>query len=178
MADVPRWSVVEIELAGQVEHSRLPDGTGPTIRLISPSGRDHRVEAFWDGGRRWLARSAPARSGAGAGAPGVTPTRCTPPPGVRVRGADCHRPLSHGPLRVAADRRHLNTDGTLLLARRHRVERRPALHRPRLARVLSIRREQGFTSVQFVTTQWRGWPLAEVFVDAEELDEYRGISTS
>lgn len=174
MADVPRWSVVEIELAGQVEHSRLPDGTGPTIRLISPSGRDHRVEAFWDGGRRWLARFAPGEIGRWRWR-----SRCDADPGLHAATGEFEcvaptatGPLSHGPLRVAADRRHLeHADGTPFFWLADTAWNGALRSTDRdWPEYLSIRREQGFTSVQFVTTQWRGWPLAEVFVDAEELD--------
>jgi len=84
------------------------------VVFTGPEGREQRVPAFWAGGQTWRVRFAPP-----------SPGRYT----FRTISADTSNPdlhgqagvlevseytgdsplLKHGPVRVAADRRHLNT---------------------------------------------------------------------
>ncbi len=169
MDEVPLWSVWETEIVGDLEHDRLPEGA-VTIRLISPSGEKHRVEGFWDGGRGWRARFAPGETGLWRWR-----SRCASDSGLDgcagefmcVEAAESGL-ISHGPLWVAADRRHLeHADGTPFPWLGDTAWN-GALRADEAdwAEYLDLRREQGFTVVQFVITQWRGWPEAGVYSDA------------
>ncbi|MFP4248864.1 MAG: DUF4038 domain-containing protein [Armatimonadota bacterium] len=173
MDTVSQWSVWEGELAGEVAHASLPSDVTVSVRLTAPSGQDHRIDAFWDGGSSWRARFAPGEIGrwrwtsrcdADAGPDGASGEfEC-------VGAGD--GPLSGGPLRVAEDRRHFeHADGTAFFWLADTAWN-GALRGDESdwAEYLSLRREQGFTAVQFVTTQWRGWPEAGVFDDAVGLD--------
>ncbi|MGI5818703.1 MAG: DUF4038 domain-containing protein [Armatimonadota bacterium] len=174
MDRVSQWNVLEIELAGEVEHDRLPAETAATVRLVSPSGVEQKVDAFWDGGARWLARFAPGETGrwrwrsrceADAGLDGVSGE-------FECVGATADQPLHEGPLRVADDRRHLeHADGTPFFWLADTAWN-GALRATEAdwAEYLALRHEQGFTAIQFVTTQWRGWPTAGVFDDSDGLD--------
>ncbi|MFW5868555.1 MAG: DUF4038 domain-containing protein [Armatimonadota bacterium] len=174
MTRLPQWSVHEIEMTGAVEHDRLPGEVETTVRFVSPSGEDHRVEAFWDGGAVWRARFAPGETGRWRWR-----SRSADDEGLDGRSGEFEcvdagggAPLSRGPLRVAPDGRHFeHADGTPFFWLADTAWN-GALRADEAdwAEYLSLRREQGFTAVQFVTTQWRGWPEAEVFDDSDGLD--------
>lgn len=174
MTQVPMWSVQEIELRGEIEHDRLPVGTEVSVRFVGPSRQDHRVDAFWDGGATWRVRFAPGETGRWRWR-----VRCEQDASLDGQAGEfacvvgeAEQPLRGGPLRVADDHRHLeHADGTPFFwladtawngALRSTEED--------WADYLALRRAQGFTAVQFVTTQWRGWPGAEVFDDSDGLD--------
>ena len=169
MDEVARWAVWEAELVADAASEGLPEAV-PTIRLISPSGQEHRVEAFWDGGASWRARFAPDEEGRWRWR-----SRCATDPSLDDRAGEficvAERDgglMSRGPLRVAADRRHLeHADGTPFLWLGDTAWN-GALRADEAdwAEYLGLRHEQGFTVVQFVMTQWRGWPEAGVYSDA------------
>ncbi len=169
MESVPLWSVWEVELTGEVEHDHLPEAAPPTVRLVSPTGEEHRVEAFWDGGSTWRTRFAPGEVGRWRWR-----SRCETEPALDGAGgeftcvaSDEGGRMAHGPLHVAADHRHLeHVDGTPFFWLADTAWN-GALRADEAdwAEYLDLRREQGFTAVQFVMTQWRGWPEADVFRD-------------
>ena len=163
MAEVPRWNVYEVRLESSRVYSNPFWDVTTTISFASPSGKEHRVEAFWDGGRTWRARFAPDEVGkwtwrsvcsnkSDHGLHGRKGSfKCVPYSG--------ENPLYlHGPLRVSKNRRYLvHADGTPFLWLSDTAWN--GVLRAREAdweRYLVIRREQGFTAVQFVATQWRG----------------------
>ena len=173
MDTVPQWSVWEGELAGAIAHESLPSEVNVSVRLIAPSGEEHRVEGFWDGGASWRVRFAPGEIGRWRWR-----SRAAGDAGLDGRGGEfecvaaADGPLSGGPLRVATDGRHFeHADGTPFFWLADTAWN-GALRADESdwAEYLSLRREQGFSAVQFVTTQWRGWPGAAVFDDADGLD--------
>lgn len=163
MQEIPRWTVWE----AQAESSRTYDNPFQEVTahatLVSPSGAQRTVDAFWDGDRTWRVRFAPGEVGewtwrlvcsdeADQGLNGPSGTfRCAPYAG--------DNPLyRHGPLQLAADRRHLvHADEERFfwlgdtawngVLRAREVD---------WGRYLEARRRQCFTAVQFVSTQWRG----------------------
>ena len=173
MEEIPRWSVWEVEMTGEVQHGRLPEAVGGTVELVSPGGAEHRVEAFWDGGRSWRARFAPgevgdwtwrSRSDADAALDGASGQ-------FRCVEASEDQPLHRGPLRVSDDRRHLaHGDGTPFFWLGDTAWNGALrANENDWAEYLSLRREQGFNVIQFVTTQWRGRPGAGVYDDTDGL---------
>ncbi|MBD3292812.1 MAG: DUF4038 domain-containing protein, partial [Armatimonadia bacterium] len=170
MAGVQPWSVHEVELVSDVEYERLPD-VHPTVRWLSPTGEDHRTDVFWDGGGTWRARFAPGQIGRWRWR-----SRCEEDPSLDGQGGEfeCVEAPDDvgGPLRVGEDRRYLErSDGTPLFWLADTAWN-GALRATDddWVQFLALRREQGFTAVQFVTTQWRGWPEARIFDDADGLD--------
>ena len=169
------YDVYEIELRSDREYDNALYDTTLTARFESPGGEARQVEGFWDGGDRWLVRFSPDETGRWR-----WQTSCADEDNTGLHGqsgefecvaADGGTFLAHGPLRIAESRTYLeHVDGTefpwlgdtawngVLHAREEDWEE-----------YLALRREQGFTAVQFVCTQWRGWPDVEVFVPGERL---------
>jgi hypothetical protein len=168
---VSQWHVYEIELIGDVEHDRLPLEVEAEVLLTAPSGRERSVPAFWDGGRSWRARVAPGETGRWHWG-----SRCAAEPGLDgasgqfdCAAADADDLVTRGPLRVAEDGRHFeHPDGTPFFWLADTAWN-GALRAAEAdwAEYLDLRREQGFSAIQFVTTQWRGWPEAQVYDDAD-----------
>ena len=164
------YEVYEIELNSEVEYVNPLWDVALVAHLVAPSGRELQVDGFWDGGRRWLVCVAPDETGSWCWR-----TECSDETnaGLHERSGEfeCRASDAHGPLRIAADQTHLeHADGTpffwlgdtawngVLRATDDDWEE-----------YLSLRAEQGFTAVQFVCTQWRGWPDGEVFIDGERI---------
>lgn len=170
------YSVYEIELHSERLYQQPLWDVELTAIFTSPSGAEIAVEGFWDGADRWLVRFSPDEVGtwwwrtqcSDAGNAGLHQRRghfeC-------VQGQPGGALARHGPVRIARSRTHLeHRDGTpffcladtawngVLRAREEDWEQ-----------YLSLRAEQGFTAVQFVCTQWRGWPQAGVYVDGERV---------
>lgn len=147
-----------------------------TVELTAPSGRRHEAQAFWDGGRIWRFRYSPEEPGqwsfrvrhtagddtwlGGAGDFTVKPY-AGPNPLYR-----------HGPLQVSASGTHLtHADGTPFfwladtawngVMKADQVE---------WDHYLRVRREQGFTAIQCVLTDWRAWPA-----DVEGEGAFQGV---
>lgn len=168
------YDVYEIELCSDREYDNALYDTTLTARFESPGGKTRQVDGFWDGGDRWLVRFSPDETGKWR-----WETSCADEGNAGLHGqsgefecvASDDRFLAHGPLRIAADRTHLEcAAGTPFLwlgdtawngVLRAREED--------WNEYLALRREQGFTAIQFVCTQWRGWPDIEVFIPGERL---------
>lgn len=160
---IHQWGVFEQALVSSRDYECPLWDVTIRVELTSPSRRTQTIEAFWDGGRDWRFRSSPEE-------PGVWTwqTECSD-----SGNADLHcqsgqfrctaytgdNPLyRHGPLTLSEDRHSLaHADGTPFFwlgdtawngALRSREEEWQTY--------LSKRREQKFTAIQFVATQWRG----------------------
>ncbi len=110
--------VAEVTFTSRVERKDPFNEVELDVVFTGSDGSKLRVPAFWAGGRRWRARFASPRAGtyqfrsecsdpADAGLHGVSGT-------IEVRPYRGDNPLyQHGPIRVAADHRHLeHHDGT------------------------------------------------------------------
>jgi hypothetical protein len=135
------------------------------LLLQSPSGRRHTIDGFWDGGATWRARFMPDEVGEW-----VYATVCSDTANAGLHGQTgsfvCVEPTSatcfdrHGPVRVAENRRHLeHADGTPFLWLADTAWNGPLRSTPgEWAHYLEVRAQQGFTAVQWVTTQWLAAP--------------------
>jgi hypothetical protein len=119
-------------------------------------------EAFWDGGRVWRVRFSPDEIGTWQWSTQAKPEDIglhRQQGEFRVREYTGDNPLyRHGALRVAASGTYLeHADGTPFFwladtAWNGVLKSQPADWQ----RYLATRQKQGFTAVQFVSTQWRG----------------------
>ena len=119
------------------------------------------MDAFWDGGRTWRARFSPDRPGEWRWR-----SQCAQDGGLdgREGGFRCvpyagDNPvyLGAGPVQVSADRRSsVHADGTPFFWLGDTAWNGAIRSEPQdWDLYLRTRREQGFSAVQFVTTQWR-----------------------
>lgn len=130
--------------------------------LRSPSGRETAVDGFWDGGSTYRVRFQPNETGVwqvrtDSNDRGLNGKRTS----VRVgESKKQHRFAAHGPIRVAATRRHLeHADGTPFFWLADTAWNGPLHSTPAdWSHFLEVRKRQEFNAVQWVATQWRGAP--------------------
>lgn len=154
--DLAALGVIEIALTSERDYANPFWDVTVAVEATAPSGAKQTCEAFWDGGRTWRARLRGEESGVWRWTSRVT--------GEADAGLVTSGEAQHGDarppqiIRVAASGTHLETaDGEPFFwladtawngALRSRREDWQAY--------LDKRREQRFTAIQFVTTQWRG----------------------
>lgn len=157
--EVVRWGVFDTTFETAAVPAD-PLAVDLKVTFAGPSG-ERTVSGFWDGGRvfrvrfspdapgewRWMSHSAadPALDGRQGG--------------FRCVAADGDNPLLvHGPPRVAGSGTYLETaDGRPFLWLADTAWNLAIRGTPEdWGRYLATRRAQGFTAVQFVSTQWRG----------------------
>ncbi len=143
--------------------------TSFAVEFISPTRLKHRIDGFWDGDHSWLVRFAADEPGEWRYA-----SVCSDPNNLGLheqRGTftiepyDGDNPLySFGPLRVSDDRYslvHANGKPFFWLG----DTAWNGLLKAKLEdwhQYLSMRRQQGFTVVQAVLTQWRAFDFDEM----------------
>lgn len=173
MKNVPQWTVFEAALEGFRSHTNPFWDVTIYVHFTSPLGKRQTVEAFWDGpgvesGDVWRVRFSPGEIGEWCwvsecaedaqlhGCAGSF--QCTPYSG--------DNPLYHyGPVRLADSRRHLvwgTTDAASPFFWLADTAWNGVLRADEADwdSYLRTRREQGFTVIQFVSTQWRGGQAA------------------
>ncbi|MBL7201684.1 MAG: DUF4038 domain-containing protein [Anaerolineae bacterium] len=163
MVEVARWTVHEIAVESARTYADPYWDVDVEVRLIAPDSSARTVEAFWDGGRTWRARFSPDQVGEWRWT-----FQCsdTADPGLNGQeGSLCCVPYAgdnplyqRGPTQLSQDRRRLvHADGTPFFwlgdTAWNGVLRAQAGD---WDRYLGARRQQGFTAIQFVSTQWRG----------------------
>lgn len=166
---IPKWRVGEIELIAPVKFANPFQDARLSAIFFSPSGRQIIRQGFWDGDDSWRVRFAPDEEG---------PWRCN----LKLRYSDgaeivaegrsfsCVAPLDetpfdrHGPVRLAEDKRCLiHTDGTPFFYLADTAWNGPLRATPEEWDVyLAERTRQGFSSVQWVATQWRASPNGDI----------------
>ena len=159
MREVAQWTVFEVALESERTHEHPLWDVTVSVRFSGPDG-ERAVDAFWDGGRTWRARFSPDRPGEWRWR-----SQCARDGGLdgREGGFRCvpyagENPVyRHGPVQLSANRRHLvYADGTPFLWLADTSWNGAIRSEPDdWALYLRTRRQQGFTAVQFVTTQWR-----------------------
>ena len=151
--------MVEIPFDARQMHTDPFNEVRLDVVFIDPSGRELRVPAFWDGGKTWKVRYASPLAGthkfhtecSDAKDKGLNDIRGK----VEIRPYKGENPsFIHGPIRVAADKRHLEyNDGTPFfwlgdtwwMGLSHR------LHWPEdVQKLATDRKEKGFTVIQIV----------------------------
>ncbi len=140
-----------------------------TATFVAPSGHEHQVDGFWDGGATWRVRFMPGETGEwsyhtscsdqdNAGLHGQAGRfRCQPNEGQSVFER-------HGALRLAPERTYLeHADGTPWLWLADTAWNGPLLSTAdEWEHYLAVRRGQGFSAVQWVTTQWIAAPTGDL----------------
>ncbi len=118
---IPANEMIELEFKSAKNYSDPFNDVTLDVDFTDPAGKEFRVPAFWAGGSNWRVRYASGRLGAHR-----YQTRCSDPKNsdleaqrgeievIPYKGAN--RLYHNGPLRVAADHRHLeHADGTPFL---------------------------------------------------------------
>ncbi len=158
---IPRWTIYETILTTSQAHANPFWDVTPYVHFTSPSGRMQTVQAFWDGGKTWRVRFSPDEVGnwqwasecaEDAALEGQSGTfTCVPYEGENML-------YRHGPVRLSEDRRHFVwADGTPFFWLADTAWNGVLRAHPEDWEVyLAARQAQGFTAIQFVSTQWRG----------------------
>lgn len=171
MSQVPQWNIFEASMESACDYDNPFWDVTVRVHLTAPSGRplgksqdrQYTMDAFWDGARTWRVRFCPHEVGewrwqsecsesTDTGLHGQQGSfRCVP-----YRGDN---PLyQHGPLKLSHNRRYfVHADDTPFFWLSDtawngglRSKEDDWTH------YLETRQKQGFTAVQFVSTQWRG----------------------
>jgi hypothetical protein len=158
-----QWTPFEAVFESRITYDEPFWDVDLTVTFCAPSGKRWTVDGFWDGGHTWRVRFAPDELGPWRWE--TVSSRHDDPGLHNVGGAFVCVPYvgdnpvyRHGTVRVSEDRRYLAwSDGEpffwladtawngVLRATEENWET-----------YLARRREQAFTVVQFVSTQWRG----------------------
>lgn len=165
MISVHKWGVFEAKFKSDCNYVDPFRDVILNCTFRSPSGREVTVQAFWDGDFVWKVRFMPDEIGKW-----TYRTACSNEHDESLHNrAGCFETVPykgnnhlhiHGPLRLSDNHRYLmHEDGTpffWLADTAWNGVIRSTLHE--WSEYLSYRRKQGFTSVQFVLTHWRGGP--------------------
>ncbi len=160
--------VFETSLQSGREYSNPSADVAVSIDFTSPSGLRSSVAAFWDGGDVWKVRFSPTEIGKWRWKSNCSDVTNA---GLHARTGtfDCalyrgkSTLLKHGPLKLSSDRRYLvHSDGTPFFWLADTAWNGVLKARPQdWEKYLSIRKEQGFTTVQFLSTPWRSFDKDE-----------------
>jgi hypothetical protein len=163
MIHIPQWTVFETTLKSARHYDDPFWELMVEVHLTAPSGREQIVDAFWDGADIWRVRFSPDELGEWRWS-----SHCSNPAdaGLHARQGRFRsvpytgdNPLyQNGPLRRSEDRRHfVHTDGKPFFWLGDTAWNGVLRSREKdWQRYLQTRRQQGFTAIQFVSTQWRG----------------------
>ena len=179
MTQVDQWRVFEHSLESSQDYQDPFLDVEVTVRLTSPSGVLKSIDAFWDEHHTWGIRFSPDEVGEWS-----WQTECSDTSNTGLhRQEGCFtcvpyeggNPLyRHGALRLSGNRLHLeHADGTPFFWLADTAWNGVLLSKQEdWTRYLKTRREQEFTAVQFVSTQWRGCPEgphhSTAFVEGED----------
>jgi Protein of unknown function (DUF4038)/Domain of unknown function (DUF5060)/Putative collagen-binding domain of a collagenase len=167
-AIVPRWGRFERPFASAKTYENPFQEVALRVTFTSPDGGAQTVDGFWDGGATWRARFAPDQPG-----DWTYRTWCSDGENADLHGQSgafiCGAPAAgtrfdrHGPVRVAASRRHLeHADETPFLWLADTGWNGPLRSSSgEWDDYLRERVRQGFTAVQWVTTHWLASPSGD-----------------
>jgi hypothetical protein len=162
---VPRWGRFDRALESATQYDNPVQEASLTAWFVSPTGQTNKVYGFWDGDRTWRVRFSPNQPGTW-----TWRTECSDAKnsGLHQQRGEftCAGPRSdnrfaqHGPIRVSPDNRYfIHDDGTPFFYLADTAWNGPLLaSREDWEIYLNIRKDQKFSAVQFVTTQWRASP--------------------
>jgi len=162
---VSKWDRFEMTLQSRAAYVNPVQDTGLEAVFIGPSGEVHKVDGFWDGTNTWRVRFSPNEIGSWK-----YETYCANPAdgGLHLQTGRflCtapkheHRFARHGPVRVHRSGRYFeHEDGTPFFWMGDTAWSGPLKaedHEWDL--YLGERKRQGFTAVQWVSTQYRASP--------------------
>ncbi len=161
---VSLWHKLELDFESKKEYENALYNVGEfSVTFISPTGRERRVNGFWDGARDWKARFQPDEVGLWSWT-----STCSDQENKGLHGLDGS---------FVCERR----DETLELFQRGAIQHSPGSYHLSYAdgapffwmacttwngamkstekewdHYLDDRRDRNFSAIQFVTTQWRG----------------------
>ena len=162
---IPRWARVELNLESNTKFANPIQEATLMAAVIPPSKHERAVEGFWDGGNTWKIRFAPDEIGEWQ-----SNLFLVKRDGEVLQTASGHfvcGPASgdtpfelHGPIRLAANKRHLeHADGTPFFWLADTAWNGPLRStEAEWELYLRERQRQKFTAVQWVATQWRAAP--------------------
>lgn len=160
---VPLWG--RWERAFEADPKTSPDPSiGLIVRLVSPTGKRHKVSAFWDGGRTWRVRFMPNEAGTWRfrtiAYPDYAGLNAQRGSFVCRKTKDINRFFRHGAVQVSKAGSHLeHADGTPFFWLGDTAWNGALLSKAEdWDKYLEDRVAKKFTAIQFVTTQWRSAP--------------------
>lgn len=167
-AGVPQWGLFQAAFASTTSSDNPLQDKELLVTFTSPSKRALTVRGFWDGGDVWRVRFSPDEMGEWTFA-----TRAVPAGDGGLNGRtgrfsvgepdDSTRFGRHGPVRVSASRTSLeHADGTPFFWLADTGWNAALKATPdEWEAYLETRADQGFTAIQWVTTQWRAAPTGD-----------------
>lgn len=162
MIQVSRWALFEAKLESARHYDNPFWDLTVRVHFTAPSGRQRTADAFWDGARTWRARFCPDEVGEWQ-----WKSECSESADMGLHGQQSSfhcvpytgdNPLhQHGPPRLSDNRRYfVHADGTPFFWLSDTAWNGVLRSKEDdWSRYLRTRRQQGFTAVQFVSTQWR-----------------------
>jgi hypothetical protein len=160
---VPLWG--RWERTFEADPRTKPDpGIGLIVRLTSPTGKRHKISAFWDGGKTWRVRFMPNETGKWRfrtiAYPDYVGLNAQRGSFVCRAAKNGNRFSQHGAVRVSKDGSHLeHADGTPFFWLGDTAWNGPLMSKAEdWDKYLNDRVAKKFTAIQFVTTQWRTAP--------------------
>lgn len=164
-----QWRCLELEFTSANAYENPVQEVELKANLTAPSGSTQTVRGFWDGGNIWRVRFAPDEVGEWR-----YQTSCSDVDngGIHAQTGEfsCTPPTSetrftkHGPVRLAANQRHLeHADGTPFFWLADTGWNGPLRSTAQeWEHYVDVRTRQHFTAVQWVTTQWRAAPHGDI----------------
>ena len=166
---IPRWARVELNLESTTRFQNPLQEARLVAHVITPTKQEREVEGFWDGGATWKIRFAPDEVGDWQVELFLLKTNGevvqSATAGFVCRMASGETPFErHGPVRLAANKRHLeHTDGTPFFWLADTAWNGPLRATDdEWAHYLQERQRQRFSVVQWVATQWRAAPEGDI----------------
>ncbi len=173
---IAQHDLYEAHMSSARQYSNPAIDVELTVVFTSPSGKSTSHWAFWDGGDVWRVRFSPDEVGEW-----TWQSRCSDETNRGLHGQHglfrCveytgPNPLrARGPLKLSANRRYLvHSDGTPFFwladtAWNGVLKAKPA----HWDEYLSTRKSQGFTAVQFVSTQWRAYDGEPAYAEKDDV---------
>jgi hypothetical protein len=167
-SDVPKWGLFEAAFASTAPSGNPLQDRELLVTFTSPTKRAVTVRGFWDGGDVWRVRFSPDETGEWNYATRALPEGDSGLHGrmgrFRVTDSDDETRFDeHGPVRVSASGTFLeHADGTPFFWLADTGWNAALKATPdEWEDYIEARANQGFTAIQWVTTQWRAAPTGD-----------------
>lgn len=162
--EVAQWTRFEAQFRSSTEYLNPVQEAHLEVEFTSPTGTRHTARGFWDGETTWKVRFSPEQIGRWTWVTRAVPASDSGLNGKRgeficVPYTGDNPLYRHGSVRVSEDRRYLvQADGTPFFWLGDTAWNVPHLSDPDSWQVyLNDRIGKGFTAIQFVATQFKGF---------------------
>jgi hypothetical protein len=164
----PKWHKFEAKFESSTNYSNPLQEICLTVKFTSPSGKEQIVDGFWDGGLTWRVRFMPNEEGQW-----LYSTICSDKANSGLNSKIGEFEVSeqegetvfekHGPIQLSSNRRYLvHEDSTPFFWMGDTVWCGPMMSTDEeWSQFLKIRKEQGFNTILWVTTQWIASPKGD-----------------